>query len=156
MNQVKRGGKKRGTKNLRTIELEQRADILGCCPFEILCHFAMGNWEALGYDSKERIVGYTKSGGEITKEYITPELRAHCAGEAAQYLHPKRKAIEVSGTNGGPIDVSISTTEMKTILKDENTFAALELIDKARYPESHIATLVEDVTKPDGVGADQG
>jgi hypothetical protein len=34
---------------------------------------------------------------------IRPELRARMFAELAQYAHPKRKAVEHSGTDGAPI-----------------------------------------------------
>lgn len=37
-------------------------------------------------------------------EKISPELRGKMAAELAQYVAPKRKAVEVTGADGGPVD----------------------------------------------------
>jgi hypothetical protein len=40
-------------------------------------------------------------------EHITPELRGKMAAELAQYISPKRKAIEHTGPEGGPMEHSL-------------------------------------------------
>jgi hypothetical protein len=93
---AKYGGRGKGTPNKNTLPLQQLADKLGCSPFEILCRFAIGDAKGLGYATD--IVHSTTSKGEIIeKPLIGPELRIKAASEAAQYLYPKRKAIEHSG-----------------------------------------------------------
>ena len=44
-------------------------------------------------------------------EKNTPELRGRMEAELAQYVYPKRKAIEHTGLGGGPIDVNVSATD---------------------------------------------
>lgn len=80
---MKTGGRKKGTPNKKTLPLLARAKALKVDPFEILLLFAMGKWKRLGY--KENV--------------LTPENRLKAASEACQYLHPKRKALEVSDGN---------------------------------------------------------
>lgn len=36
-------------------------------------------------------------------ESLPANERRACASEVAQYMHPKRKAVEVTGAGGGPI-----------------------------------------------------
>lgn len=90
----KYGGRKKGTLNKSALPLHERARTLGVDPFEILLLFCKRDWKALGYDSATEVkVG---KGGECYEiERITPEHRLRAASEACQYLHPKRKAVEV-------------------------------------------------------------
>lgn len=37
-----------------------------------------------------------------------PSLRGKMFAELAQYLHPKRRAVELSGPDGGPVPFSLS------------------------------------------------
>lgn len=85
-------GRKKGTPNKRTIEAQATAERLGVDPFELLLLFAKGDWKKLGYKSETT----TKYFGEysIEEPVISPELRQSSAGKAAEYLYPKRKAIE--------------------------------------------------------------
>lgn len=57
----------------------------------------MGDWEALGYDGPTREI-VTPNGRIIDVDVIEPETRLHAAGKAADFLYPKRKAIELSAT----------------------------------------------------------
>lgn len=70
---------------------------LECDPMEILLRFAKGDWEGLGYDSKEII----KRAGEATwmEERITCGERIQAAKEACQYIYAKMKTIEVIKEN---------------------------------------------------------
>lgn len=87
-------GRRKGTPNTDTLPLEKKAKQLKVDPFEILLHFAKGDWDALGYPSPTRLI-VTKSGAKFEVDVITPEHRLKAASEACQYLHPKRKAIQV-------------------------------------------------------------
>lgn len=105
----KTGGRAAGALNKHKAELREKAAALGVDPFEILLLFAKGDWEALGYD--EEFI--ERHGKDFTNyEYvIDPAVRAKCATEATQYLEPKRKAIELSGPNGGPIELREALTD---------------------------------------------
>jgi hypothetical protein len=76
----KTGGRARGTPNKRTHELAEKLEKLGCDPIEGLARIALADETA-------------------------PELKVRCYAELAQYVHPKRKAMEVgpSGDGGAPI-----------------------------------------------------
>ncbi len=67
----KYGGRTKGTPNKRTATIEQKLKKLGCDPIAGLAELAM-NAEDLA-------------------------IRATCMRELAQYVAPKRKALEVSG-----------------------------------------------------------
>jgi len=92
-------GRIKGTPNRRTWELQDRAKALGVDPFEILLLFAKGDWQALGYEKEERLVSISDH-GQIYEHVIPPALRQKSARDAAEYLYPKRKAVEVIGAEG--------------------------------------------------------
>lgn len=87
------GGRKKGDPNKKTEVLQDKAKELGIDPFEILLHFANGDWEALGYKESFEYK-YTPSGARYMVDVIPAELRCKAAADACQYLHPKRKAID--------------------------------------------------------------
>lgn len=72
---MKTGGRKKGTPNKRTQELQDRLAELDCDPVEGMARLAM--------DPNNN-----------------PELRGRMYSELAQYVYPKRKAIEHSGDMG--------------------------------------------------------
>lgn len=86
----KTGGRSAGVPNKRTSLITDISSKYKMDPFEILMHFANGNWEALGYDAEvyhmETPTGETKMG-----YVITPNMRLMAAKEAVQYLYPKKK-----------------------------------------------------------------
>lgn len=57
----------------------ERANVLGINPFDILLKFAAGDYEGLGYD----------------QNCISPDLRMSAASQAAKYLYPQLKAIDM-------------------------------------------------------------
>lgn len=108
---AKTGGRKPGSKSRFDRTVHEKAEQLDIDPFEVLLLFAKGDWQALGYESKEKIVAYSKEGGPIYSDIIKPEARIHAAGEAVQYLFPKQKSIQHSGPNGSPISFEGVTEE---------------------------------------------
>ena len=92
--QKKIGGRKKGVLNRKTKLVAEKAEELGCDPFEILCRFAMGDWKALGYKESTR-KKITPMGDVIDVDVIDPELRMSAAKEACQYIHAKRRSIEI-------------------------------------------------------------
>jgi hypothetical protein len=89
------GGREKGKPNRSTLELQEIARKHECDPFEILILFAKGDYKALGYE-KERVVSVNfETGEEVKVLTITPELRQKSAKDACEYLHAKRKAIEL-------------------------------------------------------------
>lgn len=88
-------GRPKGAKNKDKGELVALAEKLGVNPFEILLHFAKGDWKALGYDSETRS-RWTNAGIEYEEEIIKAETRMNAAKEASKYMYPQKKAVEVS------------------------------------------------------------
>lgn len=96
------GGRPKGSVREDTAQLRERAKALGCHPFDLMCHFAMGNWQALGYE-KETIETLTEKGVRITP-VISPQMRLQAAEKAAEYIHMKLKSVELSGQVDSPAD----------------------------------------------------
>jgi hypothetical protein len=98
-------GRKPGTLNKKTEDLQSLAEEMGVHPFKILLQFASGNWKDLGYED-EYDLKYTQQGEPYKVRVIQPETRVKAASEAAQYLYAKRKQIEIipedNGGGGGP------------------------------------------------------
>lgn len=88
----KTGGRRPGSLNKKNQDLIDKAKALGVDPFQILLYFAEGNWKKLGYDSEYD--DKVSNGMPYQVRVISPDARARAAAEAAQYLYPKRKAIE--------------------------------------------------------------
>jgi hypothetical protein len=101
----KKNFKPRG-KGKRSILVEETAAKLGFDPFKTICLFAMGDWEALGYDSSVE-VKQSKDGESTFLQYtITPELRAACAKDACRYLYsPKPSSVDLSADEGIQVEV---------------------------------------------------
>lgn len=83
------GGRKKGTPNKNTQSLIDKANELGVDPYEVLLLFAGDKYKELGYKKKQN--------GESP---IPPSLRASCASDACQYIHPKRKSIDLKNEDG--------------------------------------------------------
>lgn len=79
----KTGGRKKGTPNKKTKEVIERLKELGCDPIE-----GMANIAQTALDSDDLALA-----GQMYKEL-------------AQYIAPKRKAIEVTGANGEEIQTA--------------------------------------------------
>lgn len=78
------GGRKKGVPNKKTLAVAEKLEALGCDPIEGLARIAM--------DSDEE------------------SLRLQANKELAQYIAPKRKAIEHTGVDGEPIAVATKIT----------------------------------------------
>jgi hypothetical protein len=106
-------GRKKGTPNKNTQDVMALCDRLGCNPIEIMARFAINDWEGLGYDSPDTVVGYSKTAQPLKQQRITEKMRLDAASELAGYLIPKRKAIEHTGKDGDPIQVETLETFLK-------------------------------------------
>lgn len=92
-------GRPEGSKNKRTLLVEEIAAKFKLDPFEVLMMVAAGDWKALGYDSKTK-TAFTAQGIEVEEDNVTLTNRVQAAKEAAKYLYaPKqseatKKAVE--------------------------------------------------------------
>lgn len=116
------GGRTKGTPNKETQSLRDKAIALGVDPFTVLLMFAKGDWKGLGYPEGTRTY-FTMQGLEVQEDIIKPEHRLKAASEATQYLEPKRKAIEHSGPDGGPIE-----TRDLTSLTDDQLKSRIQIL----------------------------
>ncbi len=85
LGKVAGSGRKPGTPNKKSAEVRELLLSLKCDPITGMARIAM--------NSKN-----------------PPELRGRMYSELAQYMWPKRKAIEVSGDDGGPYILAIQLT----------------------------------------------
>ena len=81
MPRPKTGGRKRGTPNRRTADIQEKLAAMGCDP--------IAGMAAIATDEKQDIA-----------------LRAAMYKELAQYVAPKRKAVEMSGADGGELTLA--------------------------------------------------
>lgn len=79
-----------------TETVHMKAEELSIDPFEVLLMFAGGKWQELGYNRPED---------------ISPGLRAKCASDACKYLYPQLRAVEVSGSGGGPVEMKMGLVD---------------------------------------------
>lgn len=96
----KTGGRKKGTPNKRTQMLEEILESMNCAPLENLARIANGE--------RIRCTTYlNKETGEQVEEDVIPTLDQQITAnkELLQYLYPKKRATEVTGKDGGPIDL---------------------------------------------------
>lgn len=88
-----RKGRPKGSINKDRKSLHELVTRLGINPFEVLLRLAAEDWKGLGYPARTE-TKFTAAGIEFEEYVISPELRGKCAGQACEYLHAKRKAIE--------------------------------------------------------------
>jgi len=77
-------GRPKGSKNKTTLGVQEKLAAMGCDPIEGMAKIAAAAYEENNH----------KLAGDMYKEL-------------AQYVAPKRKAIEVSGNDGGPLVVQV-------------------------------------------------
>ncbi len=104
----KGAGRKKGQVTKDRQMLLDRAKALGVDVFEILLLFAANHWKALGYKSPE-VEKRTSRGDVYYEDRISPDLRVQAASQAAQYVLPKLKAIDVDvHMDDGPITLTLN------------------------------------------------
>jgi hypothetical protein len=132
------GGRAKGTPNKSTVELRERIASLGCDPFEFMALIAT-NKLPCGVCRGSGKTPYRTPKGQIAKrvcescygsllEKCDPDLRLTAARELAQYLEPKRKAVEHTGTVQHVKQYDLSK------LSDAELQAMKELAEKATPP----------------------
>lgn len=96
-NQKSRGGRKPGTKNKDKFELDQICRKYKVQPFEGLMKVINNDWAGLGYDNE--CFHIEKPDGSVKMGYvISPQMRLDAMKEAAKYLYPQKRSIEMSGS----------------------------------------------------------
>ena len=79
----KTGGRAAGTQNRKTRDVAELLRSLGCEPIEGMVRIAQD-------------------------ERHSPELRGKMYSDLAQYVYPKRRAVEVTGAEAEPLQVIVS------------------------------------------------
>ncbi len=109
-------GRPKGALNKVNMALKERISKFGCDPFEVLAQMANGKLPCGRCFGKGKTRFQPANGEDRTSvrtcqscwasgyEHISPKDRGWAAGELAGYLECKRKAVEHSGADGGPID----------------------------------------------------
>jgi hypothetical protein len=87
MRGMKTGGRKTGTPNKRTQEVQEKLAELKCDPIEGMAQIALD-------------------------ESNSPQLRGRMFAELAGYVAPKRRAVEVSGSHDAPPRVQIELVRL--------------------------------------------
>jgi hypothetical protein len=95
----KTGGRTKGTPNRKASDITAILDGLNCNPIEGLARIANG---------EELLCGVSTMAGFVeVKHRPTFAQRLKAYTELAEYVAAKRKAVEVSGEDGGPVAFTI-------------------------------------------------
>lgn len=94
-------GRKKGTLNKNTQAVADRCAALGLDPVEVAALFARGDWKKLGYKKGNL--------GPFGSPTIPPALRARCALDLVEFIHPKLKSVEFKGDADKPINLIYDT-----------------------------------------------
>lgn len=99
----KTGGRKKGTPNKATQDVITLLESLKCDPIEKLARICNGEKIKCGFTT---LVGYQEI--EVRP---TLEQQYKAAAELAQYIAPKRKAVELSDPDGKPLSFTLALSE---------------------------------------------
>lgn len=94
------GGRTKGSKNRRTLMVEDIAAKFDIDPFEVLMMIAAGDWAALGYEAKTK-TSFTQAGIEIEEDNVPLACRVQAAKEAAKYLYAQKQSVALSTGDAG-------------------------------------------------------
>ena len=122
---AKIGGKKSGTKNWLTRTVSEVCESMGLNPFEGMAIIAL-NKLPCGVCRGKGKTAYKLPNGDLGMrtcescygtlfEACSPELRGKMNAELASYIHPKKKAVEVSNPDG-----TLKPSWEVVILEDKN------------------------------------
>jgi len=122
------GGRTKGTPNKLTKEAIEILERLGCNPIEGMAKIAAGDIPCRVCRGKGKTLYQPARGKELAertcescygsgKEIITPELSGKMYAELANYIYPKRRAIEHSGSINAPDFNSMSPEQIAAIDK---------------------------------------
>src|SRR5215208_6306459 len=83
----RRGGRQKGTPNKKTQAVAEKLAALGCDPIKQMGQIALD-------------------------ESVEVSVRVQVLKELCQYVAPKRKAVEVTGEDGGPVKTEMTVREL--------------------------------------------
>jgi hypothetical protein len=118
----KTGGRVAGTPNKRTVEVMERLEALDCDPIEGMARIAMD-------------------------EANPSELRGRMFAELAQYVAPKRKAVEHSAEDGsGRITFSwMNREDVRSLPASELVDHVLQRVAEGDVPASDVPRLMDSL-----------
>ena len=89
------GGRQKGTKNKKTLLIEEILSSLDCDPIKNLASIARG-------EPQKTLIYLNKETGEYIVDDVPPPINEKTKAniELASYLYPKRKAVEHTGLIG--------------------------------------------------------
>ena len=125
-------GRPKGSFSKERYLFQEKAAELGIDLFETLLRFAKGDWKALGYEA-ESAPSSIGQFGTVYKYTIDPAVRLKAITEAMNYIAPKLRSIEVTGSDGGAIEVE-STPILQGLLTNPETFDAVQKLADAINP----------------------
>lgn len=88
---TKLGGRKAGTPNKISLDVRAKLSEMGCDPIEGLARVGMAT------------------------EKDSPAIAARCYGELANYVHAKRRAVELTGPDGSAIEVNANSSALQAL-----------------------------------------
>ena len=125
-------GRPKGSVNKERELFQEKARELGIDLFKTLLLFSAGDWKALGYEA-EAAPSAIGQFGTVYKYTIDPAVRLKATTEAMNYIAPKLRSIEVTGTNGDPIEID-ATSNLQALLTNPETFDAVQKLADALNP----------------------
>lgn len=111
------GGRAKGTPNKRTQELIEKLEALGFDPVEAMVYVyrkARAEYRRADKVAVALMAYQTDRGLQTSRVDSSPQwlrIAGDMAKELMQYTHAKRKAVEVSGPDGGPVQLEDVTPE---------------------------------------------
>jgi hypothetical protein len=110
----KSGGRQKGSRNKRNLQVEEMATRFDLDPFEILMMVANGDWQGLGFESPKQDI--VTAHGTVSELNIKLSDRLHAAKEAAKYLHAQKQSISGSTSQDNQMVLTIHDyTSNKTL-----------------------------------------
>jgi hypothetical protein len=125
------GGRAKGAPNKLTREAIEILERLGCNPIEGMARIAAGDVPCRVCRGKGKTLYQPAHGKELAErtcescygsgmEIITPELSGKMYAELANYIYPKRKAVEHSGPDGASLDFGSMSPEQLAVFEKAN------------------------------------
>lgn len=121
----RRGGRKKGTPNKPCHDIADKLQRLGCDPIEGMARIALGDMPCPSCVGRGLPKDTCEDCGGSGAEAIKADLKGKMFAELAQYIHPKRKAVEVTGPDNGPIQHE-HAVDLRSLTDDQ--LAALEAL----------------------------
>ena len=110
------------------------AEEMGVDPLEILLKVAGNKWRDLGYD--KCFITKVNMGVEYEESVITMDNRINAAKEAAKYVYPQLKALELTGKDGANLFAQRLKMAQERVAESLVGSAVVEEVDEEFDPTS--------------------